>query len=99
MTFKLARNYREYLNICKSVYLDTDDDAPFSDLWKWENFFDAKIRYNEDTGEALETIESFIGPIKNKPNHSEYPVIVAYMFDKSEDRQGKLQYRYGVGNR
>lgn len=96
MYYQVARNYDEYLQICKDTrYKKTAENCygtkctPFSDTSKWEEFFDVELKANEH-GVYLESVKEYSGDIPMKPKKSEYPVLVCYKFEKSFDRWGDL---------
>lgn len=72
--FKLINNINEY----KQFMLSVRDE--FSCEENWEQFFGFELKWNEETGEILETLEEYKGNIKYKPNN--FPSIVYSNFEE-----------------
>ena len=97
MQFKTAKNYKEYLDICKTLHTEplmqkawsTKYIPPFEDLQEWESFFNVELQCDEDTGEYLINLKDFIGEVGLRPKESEYPILLVYSFDESNSRYGK----------
>ncbi|AJD93244.1 hypothetical protein JMA_39260 (plasmid) [Jeotgalibacillus malaysiensis] len=90
MKYLVARNYEEYLAICKSFLLEavgedgSDTYVPFDSYEEWAEYFGAELPENEEGDEYL-PIEDFAGELKMRPKENEYPVIVVHNFFKVED--------------
>ena len=72
--FKLINNINEY----KQFMLSVRDE--FSCEERWEEFFGFELKWDEETGEVLETLEEYKGCIKYKPNS--FPSIVYSYFEE-----------------
>ncbi|WP_442637821.1 hypothetical protein [Rossellomorea marisflavi] len=99
MIYRIARNYQEYLEICKELHFslvggdETSHTIPLEDLQEWEEFFEATLPYDEENDVFL-PLEEFDGDIGIKPESHEYPVLVVHMFDSVEDfRNGNTDIR------
>lgn len=90
MIYRIARNYQEYLDICKELYTTpvggdkTSHFIPFDDLQDWEQFFDVTLPYDEENDIYL-PFADYTGEVGHKPEEAEYPVLVVHMFDVMED--------------
>ena len=96
MKYLVARNYEEYLTICKSFLLEavgedgSDTYVPFDGYEEWAEYFGAELPENEEGDEYL-PIEDFTGELQMRPKDAEYPVIVVHNFFMVEDiRNGKM---------
>ena len=72
--FKLINNIDEY----KQFILSVRDE--FNCEEEWEQFFGFELKWDEETGEILETLEEYKGNIKYKPNS--FPSIVYSNFEE-----------------
>ena len=79
--FQIIKNYDDYKLFIESVYDDFNCDE------EWESFFGFHLKWNEETGEVLETLQEYKGKIKNCPK--EFPVVVWYTND--------IQQNYRMG--
>ena len=57
----------------------------------WESFFGFNLKWDEETGEVLESIFDYKGNIGYCPNS--FPAIVYYLFDSTKDRMGNFNIR------
>ena len=73
--FTKINNYNEYKKFVESV------KEEFECIEDWEYFFGFNLKWNEETGEVLETMEEYEGDIEYKPE--KYPCIIYSLF-KSE---------------
>lgn len=99
MIYRIARNYQEYLEICKELHFslvggdETSHTKPLEDLLEWEEFFEANLPYDEENDVFL-PLEEFDGDIGVKPEAHEYPVLVVHMFNSVVDfRNGNTDIR------
>lgn len=82
------------------IYLDSRDDYvkfihdvqyKFGCNEDWESFFGFNLKWDEETGEVLESIFDYKGEIEYCPNS--FPAIVYYLFDSGKDRMGDFGLR------
>lgn len=71
--FKIIKDYEQYKQFIQSTFDD------FGCPEEWEDFFDFKLKWNEETGELLETIEEYQGIIRNCPES--FPCVLWYTND------------------
>lgn len=88
LKYNICNNYSDYLEVAKSLYYNG-----IFEMESWDEFFNAHLKYNEDTGIYIDTIEDFQGSIDYRPNNNEYPVIVTYEFNEDWDRWGKCEFQ------
>lgn len=74
--FKVIKNYDQYKQFIQSTFDD------FECPEEWEYFFDFRLKWDEETGEILETLEEYQGEIKNCPE--EFPCILWYTNETEE---------------
>ena len=85
MNFKLVRTKEEYIKFINDV------QDKFGCNEDWEDFFGFKLKWNEETGDVLETIFEYQGELRYCPDS--FPAIVYYLFDNKEDRLGNCGIR------
>ena len=84
---KIIKNLQEYKQFIKSTYDDFKCDED------WMDFFGFDLKWNEETGEILETIEEYNGEIKLIPKS--FPCVLSYNCNKSWGRlSGYVIERY-----
>ena len=86
--FKLINNIDEY----KQFMLSVRDE--FSCEEDWEEFFGFELKWNEETGEILETLEEYKGCIKYKPNS--FPSIVYSNFEEVQVYRDGKSIKYNL---
>lgn len=77
LNFKRVNNLTEYKQLLQSLR------DKFSCEEEWEEYFGFSLKWNEDTGEVLETLMEHQGQLENAPEEDDYPVICTYLFDGS----------------
>ncbi len=87
MNFIKINNLKEYKNLLQSLYDN------FSCEEEWESYFGFELKWDEDTGEVLETLEEYQGNIEVAPEENEYPIVCVYAFDETFDRFGEIKTR------
>lgn len=84
--FKVIKDLNEYKQFMQSTY----DDFPCQE--EWEDNFGISLKWDQETGEVLETLDEYKGGIKVCPE--EFPCVVHYMSEVAEDyRTGELTIR------
>lgn len=84
MNFVLVKNKEEYIKFINEV------QDEFGCIEDWEDYFGFKLKWDETTGDVLETIFEYQGEIEYCPDS--FPTIIYYLFGKKRDRLGD----YGV---
>lgn len=77
---KIIKNLQEYKEFIQSTYDDFKCDED------WMDFFGFELKWDEDTGEILETIEEYQGEIKLIPKS--FPCVLSYECNKLWNRLG-----------
>lgn len=85
MNFKYIKDKQDYIKFIDSV---RDN---FGCIEDWEHFFGFNLKWNEETGETLETIFEYQGEIAYCP--SSFPAITYFLFDNGKDRMGDFGIR------
>lgn len=85
MNFLYIKDRQEYIKFIDSV------QDKFGCIEDWESFFGFNLKWDEKTGEVLETIFEYQGEIEYCPNS--FPAIVYSLFDEGKDRVGDFQIR------
>lgn len=100
MEYRIARNYEEYLSICKDLLIESIGESdfgsyvPFDCYEEWESYFEAELPVNEEDEEYL-PIEAFNGTIGYRPSENEYPVLIVENFSVHSDfRNGDITTRF-----
>ena len=83
MHFTYVKNKDDYIK-----FVDNVKDE-FESVEEWEDFFGFNLKWNEETGEVLETIFDYQGEIENCPNS--FPAIIYHIFDTGRDRYGDFK--------
>lgn len=63
----------------------------FSNQENWEEWFGFELKWDEDTGEILETIDEYInrgGTFRSVPESWAYPIVISYINETDRDRFG-----------
>lgn len=81
--FKLINNLNDYKKLIHEL------EKEFECTEEWQDFFGFELKWNEETGEVLETIMEYEGDIKYIPKS--FPCIVYSTFEKSFDRSGDFK--------
>ena len=77
---KIIKNLQEYKQFIQSTYDDFKCDE------EWQDYFGFELKWDEDTGKILETIEEYQGEIKLIPKS--FPCVLSYECNKSWNRLG-----------
>ena len=85
MNFTYIKDKQDYIQFIDSV------KDEFGCVEDWEYFFGFNLKWDEETGETLETIFEYQGEIEYCPNS--FPAIVYSWFDSGEDRCGNFGIR------
>lgn len=56
----------------------------------YEDWFGFYLKWDEETGEILETLDQYQGEFENCPSEEEYPVVISYINEKGKYRSGDL---------
>ena len=84
--FKVINDFNEYKQFIQSTYDD------FKCEEEWEDFFGFHLKWDEETGEVLETLGEYKGKIEHCPE--EFPVVIHYTNENEDDfRAGNLTIR------
>ena len=83
MNFTYIKDKQDYIKFIDSV------QDKFGCIENWEYYFGFNLKWDEETGETLETIFEYQGEIEYCPNS--FPAIVYSLFDSGEDRVGKFE--------
>ena len=85
MNFIYVKNRDDYIKFIN----DIQDE--FGCVEEWEDFFGFNLKWDEETGEVLETIFDYQGDIEYCPNS--FPAVVYCNFKKGKDRLGDFEMR------
>lgn len=83
--FTLVSSLDEYKLLIQEL------ENEFDCIEEWQDFFGFELKWDEETGEVLETIIEYEGDIKYMPKN--FPCIVYSTFEESFDRFGDLKVR------
>ena len=94
LTYRVANNYEEYLEICKESFLGTNNEEPvFFEVGEFLDFFGI-YHYRDEKYDDIDDwqteIKNYNGEMDIRPQEDEYPVMIVSHFDKEFDRCGEL---------
>lgn len=92
--YKRHNNFYKFNNRNDFIFFVEDCKHDFGCIEDWEDFFGFHMKYDEYTGEPLETFLDFInrsGTITEEPET--YPTIAYYVVDNGGDRWGSYKIR------
>lgn len=87
---KQINNKREMIEFIKST------KSHFGNQEDWEEWFGFELKWDENTGEILETIDEYVnrgGTFCSVPESWAYPIVISYINETDRDRFGKSTIR------